>query len=95
MQRARFAVAQQALVDARDQDQRRRVEIKRSRRRGQWRVLEIGEQRLDQTRVVLKAAALVGQRPGDLVGSVAGGASRVRVDGAQKGRDRRGGAERE
>ena len=34
VQRARLAVAQQALVDARDQDQRRRVEIKRSRRRG-------------------------------------------------------------
>ena len=78
MQRARLAVEQQALVVARDQDQRRRVEIKRSRRRRQWRVLEIGEQPLGQNRVVLEAAALVGQRLGDLVGSV-GGASRVCV----------------
>ena len=78
MQRARLAVEQQTLVVARDQDQRRRVEIKRSRRRRQWRVLEIGEQPLGQNRVVLEAAALVGQRLGDLVGSV-GGASRVCV----------------
>ena len=83
-QLALLAVAQQALVDDRDQDQRGRVEIQRSCRRGQRRALEIGEQPLDQSRVVLEVAALVGQRPGDLVGSV-GGASRVRVDGAQKG----------